>query len=401
MQKHQRSLLGTLEKKILEKRKFIQVVAGPRQVGKTTLVNQLVAKNLIFSESYAVDGVLNSDGTWINAIWEKMRADMRERGEVDGLLVIDEIQKISNWSEYVKMNWDIDSKNGLNLKLIILGSSRLLLQQGLSESLFGRFEMNYLGHWSFAEMHEAFDIDEEQYIWFGGYPGAVDLISDEARFKSYIANAVIESTLNRDILVLTNIRKPALLSRLLELGSAYSSQILSYNKILGQLNEKGNTSTLAYYVKLLDQSGLVAGLDAYSKKLLKIRASSPKFQVYDTALISASNQMMSFAEAKSDTDYWGRMVESAIGAHLLSLVASNPTVKIFYWREDDNEVDFVLKSGDKIVGIEVKSGVENRIPTGLRSFSKTFSSARTILVGADGMDYRKFLRLSLEQIFDR
>jgi predicted AAA+ superfamily ATPase len=396
-----REIVKVLEKRILEKRKFIQVVAGPRQVGKTTAIKQLLAKNLIFAKRYSVDTLNAAGGNWIDTIWEEMRAEMTERGETEGLLVIDEIQKIQNWSEYVKKNWDEDSWNDLGLKVIILGSSRLLLQRGLSESLMGRFELNYVGHWSYQEMRAAFGVTPEQYAWFGGYPGAAEYITqgDEQRFKDYVSNAIVEASLNNDVMSLTDIRKPVLLKRLFEFATSYSSQILSYNKILGQLNEPGNTSTLSHYLRLLDQAGLVVGLDTYSKKLVKTRAASPKFQAHNTALISSGQQTQTFQDAVTDPVYWGRVVESVVGAHLLAEVNRQHNIKLFYWRDGSDEMDFVLQSGDEIVGIEVKSKVSERVPRNIAIFQERFPEAKTMLVGSDGMDWKKFITMSGEDIF--
>jgi predicted AAA+ superfamily ATPase len=397
----ERDIVKTLEKRVLEKRKFIQVVAGPRQVGKTTAIKQLLTKNLIFAKRYSVDALNASGGKWIDMVWEEMRSEMTERGEKEGLLVIDEIQKIQNWSEYVKKNWDEDSWNDFNLKVVILGSSRLLLQKSLSESLMGRFELNYVGHWSYQEMHTAFGVSPEQFAWFGGYPGAAEYINqtDEQRFKDYVSNAIVEASLNNDVISLTDIRKPVLLKRLFEFAASYSSQILSYNKILGQLSEPGNTSTLAHYLQLLDQAGLVAGLDTCSKKLVKVRASSPKFQVHNTALISAGQQTQTFKGVITDPVYWGRVVESVVGAHLLAETSKKPSVKLFYWRDGNDEMDFVLKSGDRVIGIEVKSKISERSPHNITVFEKHFPEAKTLLVGGDGMDWKKFIIMSVEDIF--
>jgi predicted AAA+ superfamily ATPase len=400
-QQYERDLLKTLRRRVLEERRFIQVVAGPRQIGKTTLLQQLVAENLIFSKYYSLDAVTGADGAWLDMVWENMRIAMRDQGETEGLLILDEIQKISNWSEYVKKNWDEDTRSGIKLKIILSGSSRLLLQQGLGESLMGRFELNYLGHWSYREMHTAFGLTPEQYVWFGGYPGAAALIHDEPRFKDYVLNAIIESSISKDVLSLTRINKPALLRNLFEFAAVYSSQILSYTKMLGQLSETGNTTTLSFYLQLLDQAGLAAGLDVYSPKLVKTRAASPKLQVHNTALIAAEQQTMLFNDVLNDPVYWGRLVESAVGAHLLGEISKKRSVKLYYWRDGNVEIDFVLKSGEAVIGIEVKSKIAERAPHNLQVFQERFPGARTILVGGDGLTWQKFLTMSIEQIFDK
>ncbi len=223
------------------------------------------------------------------------------------MLIIDEIQKIGNWSEAVKREWS-DTAQRQSLKVVLLGSSRLLLQQGLTESLAGRFETLFIGHWSYREMKEAFDFTLDQYVWFGGYPGAATLINDEERWRRYITDSLIETSISKDILMLTRVDKPALMKRLFELGCGYSGQILSYTKILGQLQDAGNTTTLAHYLRLFNTAKLLGGLEKYSPEMVRRRASIPKFQVHNTALISAQQQH-SFQEIAANPSRWGRWVE--------------------------------------------------------------------------------------------
>ena len=318
---------------------------------------------------------------------------MQLSGYEEGLLVFDEIQKIPGWSEEVKRNWDADTKNHVNIKLIILGSSRLLVQKGLSEALTGRFELNYLGHWSYPEMRDAFGFSPEQYVWFGGYPGAAEYTNDETRFKNYVLNSIIEPSISNDILMMETITKPALLRQLFDLAISYSAQILSYNKMLGQLQDAGNTTTLAHYLDLLGQAGLITGLEGYSARPIKTRRTSPKFQVHNSALFSALHTE-SFNEARMSPDFWGRVVEGALGAHLISALQQIPNARLYYWREGNQEVDFVIKQGVRITGIEVKttSGFG-----ALSAFTKNFPEAKPILVGDDGIDYSLFLSTSLEK----
>ena len=257
----ERSTVKVLGNRMKERRKFIQVLMGPRQVGKTTLVIQMLAQLNIDYIFETADAVPASDQIWIEQVWESARLKMDQLKSGDFLLVIDEIQKIENWSEAVKRLWDEDTKNARNLKVILLGSSRLLVQQGLTESLAGRFESTYVGHWSFTEMHEAFDWSIEQFVWFGGYPGSAALINDEERWKSYVVNALIETSISKDILMLTRVDKPSLMKRLFELGCLYSGQILSYTKVQGQLQDAGNTATLSHYLTILNTAGLLGGLE--------------------------------------------------------------------------------------------------------------------------------------------
>ena len=314
----------------------------------------------------------------------------------EALLVIDEIQKIPDWSNLVKIQWDKDSFDKLPLKVILLGSSQLMLQKGLSESLAGRFEVTMLPHWSYREMKDAFGFTLEDYIWFGGYPGPADLISDETRWKEYIRHSLVETTIMRDILLLTRIDKPVLLRNLFDLACSWSGQILSYNKILGQLKDAGNTTTLAHYLKLLEGAGMIKGLEKFSTSTIRQRASSPKFQVFNTALMSAIrlNQRQEIAE---QPDIYGRWVESAIGSHLLNQSLTEQ-INLYYWREGNHEVDFVLRKGNKTIGIEVKSG-RNKSSSGIPEFTKRFNPDKVLLVGREGIPVVEFLTIPVSDLF--
>ncbi len=392
----QRSLFGPLKQRIEEPRRFIQVIFGPRQVGKTTLVRQVIKE---YSHAYtyeSADAVLPSNNAWISQLWESARLKMKAENSSDFLLVIDEIQKIENWSEIVKQQWDRDTMEGINIKVILLGSSRLLLQRGLNESLAGRFEVMYLGHWSYREMQEAFDWNLSQYIYFGAYPGAAGLVEDEDRWKNYIKNSLIESSISKDILMLTQVNKPALLKRLFELGCLYSGQILSYTKIMGQLQDAGNTTTLANYLTLLSDSGLLGGLEKYSGNVIRKRSSSPKFQVYNNALLNAQG-ILTYREVVTDAKKWGRLAESAIGAYLINSSISED-FQLFYWREGNNEVDFILEKKGQVVGIEVKTGMEagNK---GMQIFNDKYHPDKILLVGTSGISFEDFLKINPNELF--
>ncbi|MFA7584409.1 MAG: AAA family ATPase, partial [Proteiniphilum sp.] len=298
-----RSYLETVKKRIEEPRKFIQVILGPRQVGKTTMITQLLHQLTISNLYESADAISATNSAWLMQVWESARLRMKASEATEFLLVIDEIQKIDNWSEIVKQQWDKDTREKINIKVILLGSSRLL--QGLTESLAGRFETMYLGHWTYTEMQEAFGWSIEQYVYFGGYPGSATLINDEERWKNYIKDSLIETSISKDILMLTRVDKPALLKRLFELGSLYSGQILSYTKIIGQLQDAGNTTTLANYLKLLSDCGLLGGLDKYAGDIIRKRGSSPKFQVYNNALITSQTND-TYEKAIINPELWGR-----------------------------------------------------------------------------------------------
>jgi len=323
------------------------------------------------------------DDTWIRAQWEIGRVRTRESGKAEALLVLDEVQKVPNWSDIVKGLWDEDTRRRVPLKVMLLGSSPLLMQRGLTESLVGRFEILRVTHWSFAEMREAFGWDLDRFLYFGGYPGAAPLINDEERWRRYILDSLVETTISRDILLLTRVDKPALLRQLFRLGCDYSAQILSYHKMLGHLQNAGNTTTLAHYLDLLTGAGMLLGLQQYSGSRVRQRGSSPKLLVMNTALMTAHGGR-SFEEARGDRDFWGRLVESAVGAHLINTSAGT-RIEVFYWRERGLEVDFVLSRRRSTTAIEVASGPRKDTLPGLRRFTKTYPSSRTLLVGGQGI----------------
>ena len=383
--------INELQKRISEKRKFIQVVAGSRQVGKTTIITQFLEKNhydYIYETADATEGTAIS---WLEQIWNTARLKIKT-GKPEILLVIDEIQKIPNWSETVKKMWDEDTRLKLNIKVILSGSSRLLIEKGLTESLQGRFELIQIPHWSYSEMQEAFDFSLEEYVYFGGYPGSASLIRDEKRWKNYLRDSIIETSISKDIIMLTTITKPALLRQLFDLGTQYSAQILSFNKMLGSLTDAGNTVTLSHYLELLNQSRLLGGLQKYSGSVQHVRSSSPKLQVYNNALMSASGPK-TFEDAKSSPDVWGRFVESCVGTHLINN-APLCGYKLYYWRDGNNEVDFVIEYGGNMCGIEVKSGLHTT-SLGIDSFKKFFPNSKVYVVSS--LDFNNAGCIQLEE----
>lgn len=393
-----RTQYQTLWNRLHAPQRYIQVVSGPRQTGKTTLVHQ-VMKELELPHHYASADAAEADGlSWIRQQWDTLRLRLENSNQDSAVLFLDEIQRIEQWSRAVKSEWDRDQTHNVNLKVVLLGSARLLIQEGLTESLAGRFEVLPMWHWTFAEMNEAFGLEAEEYVWFGGYPGPTDLIEDEERWKKYVRDALVEPTVSKDIFMLSRIHKPALLRRLFDLACSYSGQILSYNKMIGQLQDAGNTTTLAHYLELLDSAGLVSGLDKFYPAKVRQRGSSPKLQVQNTALISALTAS-SFQEVRRNPQEWGRWVESAVGAHLLSHTKQNG-IQLYYWRHVNNEVDFVLTKGKQVIALEVKSGrMRNR--QGMDAFNKRYHPDRLLLVGDNGMPWQEFLKINPADLFSR
>ena len=385
----------TLRARLQEPRRFMHVLAGPRQVGKSTLVRQVVQELTIPYSVEVADAVDPKDSDWIRRIWEGARTTMTLRGEQERLLVIDEIQKIDNWSEVVKREWDEDTRRHIQLKVVLLGSSRLLLKKGLTESLAGRFELIRLGHWGYHEMHEAFGMTLDQFIYFGGYPGAAPLVEDEKRWRKYIKDSLVAPSIEKDVLMTSTIYKPALMKQLFELGCGYSAEMLSLTKLMGQLQDAGNVTTLAAYLELLDQCTLLKGLQKYAHDDARKRSSIPKYQVYNNALLTAYKGR-SFLTDRTDTQLWGRWVESAIGAHLIGS-AEELDYQIFYWRESSLEVDFILVNKGEVTAIEVKSG-RRGMNSGLPAFAKTFHPHRSFVVGTGGVSIEDFLSSDLEAL---
>ncbi len=385
----ERPILQILIQRLKEPRQKIQVLSGPRQVGKTTLSIQALKKSMQpYLHVIAESGFTTS---WLDQQWAAARSLSQKHPE-GAILVIDEIQKINNWSERVKRLWDEDTVSEKLLKVVLLGSSSLLLHRGLTESMAGRYEIIPVPHWSFSECESAFDVSLDEYLYFGGYPGALIYRHDEDRFLSYIQDSIIEPVVTRDILSQFIINKPALLRELFRLGCEYSGQILSYNKMIGQMQDAGNTTTLAHYLKLLDQAGVLKGIDKFANEKVRQRQSSPKLHVYNTALMTGVSKV-GFVPAMKDLELKGRLTESAVGASLLMDVKS----EVFYWRENNKEVDFIVRTKGKLVAIEVKSGRKVKDLSGLEIFHKNFSPDGTLLVGTGGIPLDVFLKTPLIQ----
>ena len=392
--KFQRKQFNIVLSRIKEPRGKIQVVVGPRQVGKSTLMDQVLAQCPIPYSLAKADNVDSNDPNWIKRVWESARGTMTVKKETEHLLVIDEIQKITNWSEAVKEEWDWDCTNKLQLKVVLLGSSRLMIQSGLSESLAGRFELIRMGHWSLAEMQDAFGFSLDQYMYFGGYPGAAQFVHDETRWKRYIKDSIITPAVEKDIKLTTNIYKPVLMKRLFHLSCNYSALELSLTKMLGQLQDAGNVTTLANYLGILEQCQLVCGLQKYANDEARKYNSSPKYQVFNNALLTA-NQRGKFETIRSDSELWGRWVESAIGAHLLNS-AEEQDYQVFYWRERNDEVDYIVATDDGCVAFEVKSG-RRKMNSGMKEFEKAFKPVHSYIIGTGGISFEDFLKTDVTE----
>lgn len=381
----QRALVAQLAQRLREPRKFIQIVVGPRQTGKTTAVVQALEQLTVQQHFVSADDPNLVSTEWLRNEWEQARALAKTR---EVILIIDEIQKISKWSSIVKLLWDEDSRLCTSLKVVLTGSSSLLLQKGLTESLMGRFEMLYSPHWSYTECREAFGYSLDDFLFYGGYPGASVLIKDENRWARYMGASIVDPTISQDILMMDEVRKPALLRSLFMLGSGYSAQELSFTKLLGQLQDAGNTVTLAHYLELLTKASMLTGLQNYSGSQIRTRKSSPRFMVYDTSLMTYAEGANRRRLLENPTER-GRLVESAVGAYLLAR-GKEEGFEVYWWRERNNEVDFVIKKGSSLTAFEVKSGrVKNT--GGSLVFKKQYPEALSLIIGSTNLSLEDFL----------
>ena len=404
---------------LVQSRSTMRIIAitGPRQTGKTTLALQAcrvlhalghrchyvvmddpTANTLGSSSEGATIEVAPTgdtpDRAWLIALWERARAVARSGDEL--VLVLDEIHSVPGWSGVVKGLWDRDRREHCPLRVVILGSAPWKMMTGLSESLMGRFDVLPASHWSFNEMAEAFDLTVDEYLFYGGYPGSFSREAEVGRlsmWRRYVTESIIAPAIERDIIGFTRVRKPALMRQLMDLGAHYSGQQISYNKLLGQLQDAGNTVTLARYLDLLKDAGLMIGFTRYIPVPHAGRAAPPKLNVLNSALMTASSGY-TFEEARANSAFWGRIVESAVGAHLFN--TRGPATKVHFWRDPPHEVDFVIARGPHIVGIEVKSG-QRRNLRGLKAFSERFPEAATVVVGPADMPVSELLSLGTEE----
>lgn len=382
----QRDLVDVIRKRINEPRRFIQIVLGPRQTGKTTAVGQAVAQ-FPHPVRYvqAVHG--ESDGDWLRAQWYLARNSITSEN-ASALLVVDEAQYVPNWSAVVKALWDEDARSGIDLRVLLTGSSATLLQSGLSESLMGRFEVIESPHWFYQECRDAFGCSLDDYLFFGAYPGAMALIGDERRWANYIKSSIVDPSISIDIPLLGDIRRPELMRRLFEIGAPYSGEEISYRKLLGQLDDRGNTATIAHYLTLLSRAGLMSGLQKYDPKLVREKSSSPRLMVHNSALMSAMSKGKR-ARLRTDPALHGRLVESAVGAYLINRSFSEG-FGVYWWRNGSDEVDFVIMQGEAATAIEVKSGRVKSLH-GMQRFILENPHAKAIVVGSAETPLEAFL----------
>lgn len=395
---YERPIVTEILKGLDRKKKLLHVIIGPRQVGKTTAALQIAARWNGPVIHASADSHLPPEPVWIRVQWEQadIEAQRVKSGNREVLLILDEVQKVRGWSEVVKALWDRACIDNAAIQVIILGSSSLLIQKGLTESLAGRFFLYRCSHWTLSEMADAFSWNLDQWLFYGGYPGAAPFIDEENVWSRYVTDSLVETVLAKDVLQIQSISKPALLRHLFLLSAVHPAQIFSYNKMLGQLQDAGNTTTLSHYLKLLETAFLISGLELFTGGIQRKRGGSPKLIVWNNGLINAlaGNSM---AESRRNFSWWGRLVENAVGAHLLNHL-SGISYRVHYWRHSNMEVDFVVKTTKQIWGIEVKSGNSMRT-RGISSFLDMYPEARPMIVGQEGISLETFFRTDPKELF--
>ncbi len=381
----ERPIVHTLRTILSRPTPVVQVLIGPRQVGKTTIARQIEDSSTIPVIYATADSPLPPDAAWIETQWRRATAAALPSGE-PVLLILDEVQKVRGWSEMVKLLWD-GRRRKPEIRLLILGSSAQLMQEGLTESLAGRFFLHRCPHWTFQECRDAFGWDLNQWLFFGGYPGGASFNADETNWKRYITDSLIETVLARDVLQMTKIIKPALLRHLFTLSATMPAQIVSYTKMVGQLQDAGNTTTLAHYLKLLESAFLVSGLEAFSPGFQRKRGSSPKLILWNNALVNALSTR-TLERSLADPVWWGRLVENAVGGYLCNHLNS-VEYTLTYWRDRNQEVDFVISRGRDAWAVEVKSGRSGK-SAGLQRFRDRYPKVKTVMVGGTGIPLEEF-----------
>lgn len=376
-----RKFVAEIQKSLSRKTPLIEVVIGPRQVGKTTGIKQLLQKIELPQLYVSADGDVLKNSAWLYRQWLNAK-----NISPNCLLVIDEIQKVENWAETIKQVWDEQNLKSDHIKLILLGSSSLELQKGLSESLAGRFSLHKVYHWTAAESKEAYNLDLNQYLRFGGYPGSYQMIDNKIEWLNYVQNSIVDPVIGKDILSLARVKSPSLFKQCFYLACSYACQELSYTKLLGQLQDKGNTDLVKFYLDLFEQAFLLKQVFKYSNKKVLSRSSSPKILPLCPALYSVT------IDADYDADNFGRAFELCVGILLNSLPG-----ELYYWRNKNLEVDYVFKFGKKLWAIEVKTN-KKESSKGLLAFKNEFPNAEILLLNQE--NYEREIDKIFQQIKD-
>lgn len=354
----------------------VQILTGPRQVGKTHILLDSAARWRESALYLAADAPESSLPGWWELQWQRT-LQMAGRGK--SVLFVDEAHYLPQWSPVIKSAIDEVYRKKLPLHIVITGSATLPLGSGAREAMTGRFERIELRQWNPRDLAEAFSLDRDEaiecFIRFGSFPGGMSLISDIPRWKAYIRDSIIDPAVGRDILMREQVRKPALLRQIFAVCTGHPSEILSLAKIAGALSDAGTLETIAHYLGLLEEAYLIASVRKYSAREVRRRSSPPKIVPLSNALTAASRSGDPPLPAR-DPAPWGRWVENACIAFAIGCGQ-----KVHYWREEPLEVDFVLIGSWGKWAIEIKTGeLGSRDMAGLLTFCRRWPEFRPLVL---------------------
>jgi hypothetical protein len=316
--------------------------------------------------------------------WERRWAEAEARaGQGNAVLLLDEIHHLSDWAARLKSHWDRARRRHIPIHVVATGSSALRVATGSRESLAGRFERLTLSHWPAAALVEAFHLSPREaahnFVRFGSYPGAVEFQQNFARWRDYLRDAIIEPAIGRDVLALGTVRRPALLRQVFAIATGAPAQIMSLQKMQGQLQDRGALETVAHYLALLQDAYLVVPLEKYAIQVHRRRASPPKLVVLNNALLSATHPNGPPDPAR-EPDRFGFWVENACLAF-----AINQDQQVTYWREEPQEVDAILDGSWGKWAVEVKTGkFDIQALRGLLEFCRRNSAFTPLVISAPG-----------------
>ncbi len=360
----------------------IQLLAGPRQVGKTTLLLELAAREGVQAIYAAADAPEASLPGFLERLAARIEDTATARGRA--VLLLDEAHLLHGWAAWLKGLWDRWRRRKIPVQVVATGSSSLHLAAGSKESLAGRFERLTLAHWSARSLAEVFGIGLDDaadlVVRLGAYPGAFALRDEPPRWSAYVRDAILEPAIGRDILALAVVRRPALLRQVFGVAASSPAQIVSLQKIQGALQDGGALETIAHYLTLLEEAFLVAPLPKHATTEPRRRAAPPKLVTLSNALVAAVSAPG--LDPATDPARFGALVENACLAH-----AWNSGQRVSYWREESLEVDGVIEGSWGKWAIEVKTGsFQPRDLFGLMEFTSRRSGHRPLVVcAADGI----------------
>jgi predicted AAA+ superfamily ATPase len=358
----------------------MQLLTGPRQVGKTTLLLEIAEQ---FGDA-AVYAAGDEPDAALPGFWERRFADAEARARRGtAVLLLDEVHHLYDWAKRLKGHCDYLRRRRVPVHIVATGSSALRVTSGSRETLAGRFERITLRHWSASSLASIFHMPAQQaalsLVQFGSYPGAVALQSDPVRWRAYLRDAIIEPAIGRDVLALATVRRPGLLRQVFAVAVGSPARIVSLQKLQGQLQDKGALETVAHYLALLQDAYLVAPLERFSQQAHRRRAAPPKLVTLNNALLSAMHPQGPPDPAREPARF-GLWMENACLAFAL-----NQGQRVTYWREEPLEIDAVLEGSWGDWAVEVKTGSFDALGIkGLLEFCRRNPKFRPLVITAPG-----------------